>query len=341
MEKERKLATIRKIKEVNSIPNADNIERAVVDGWNVVVKKGEFEEGDLCLYFEIDSLLPDWPQFEFLRSSSWKSDISKYRLRTVKLRGVISQGLALPLSSFPQLKDVNLNDDFTEVLEVEKYEPPIPTSLGGDVKGRFPSFIPKTDEERIQNVPDILSRHPHEEYVITEKLDGTSATYYFNEGEFGFCGRNWEFKPETKNTYSEIAEKYDLQIKMQNLGRNIAVQGEIVGPGIQGNKYKLKEHRFFVFNIFNINFGMYLTHPLTEDICKLLELDHVPVLDIVRFRKNTTVEDLLKLAEGRSQLHDTEREGVVIKSINNNDDIEIGRLSFKVINNKFLVKHNE
>ena len=335
---DRKLATIKKIDSIHPIENADAIERAVIGGWNVVVKKEQFYPSDVCVYFEIDSLLPDWPQFEFLKKSSWNERLQKYRLKTAKLRGVISQGLAIPVSEFPEIRAFTIGDDVTEILEVEKYEPPIPTSLGGEVKGGFPSFIPKTDEERAQNVPDILKRHPDTEFVITEKVDGTSSTFYFKNGEFGFCGRNWEFKPETKNTYSEIAKKYNLADKLKDY--TVAIQGEILGPGIQSNKYKLSEHKFFAFHAYDYEKRSYLDHDDFVELCTNLGIETVPILGIAKLG-SITIEDLLEMADGESKLHQTKREGIVIKSRAEETDFETGRLSFKVISNKFLMKHGE
>ena len=337
---DRNLASIKRIDSIHTIPDADAIDRAVIGGWSVVVKKGEFQPEDLCIYFEIDSLLPDWAEYEFLKKSSWKPALEKYRLKTAKLRGVISQGLALPINIFSDinLSDFNVGDDLTELLQVEKYEPPIPTSLGGEVKGGFPSFIPKTDEERFQNVPDILNRHSDTEFVITEKVDGTSSTFYFKDGEFGFCGRNWEFKLATENTYSEIAKKYNLADKLANY--SIAIQGEILGPGIQGNKYKLTEHTFFAFHAYDHEKRCYLDHDDFVDFCTNLGVNTVPVLGIAKF-DSITVEKLLEMADGESKLYKTKREGIVIKSRTESTDIETGRLSFKVISNKFLMKHGE
>lgn len=340
---ERKLASIRKIESLHPIEGADVIERAVIDGWNVVVKKGEFSAGDLCVYFEVDSLLPEWEEFEFLRKSSCNEKYKAYRLKTAKLRGVISQGLALPIKTFDDIfeGDIRLGDDVTEDLEVEKYEPPIPVSLAGDVKGKFPAFIPKTDEERIQNVPNVLERHSETEFVITEKVDGTSATYYLNHGEFGFCGRNWEFKLTTQNTYYEVAQKYRIREKLEKLGLNIAIQGEILGPGIQGNKYNFDEHKLFLFHAYDIDQRRYLDHDDFQQLCKTLEIDSVPEVGRISFKRGTTVQDLLDLAEGMSYLYKTNREGIVIKSLVEDTDPELGRLSFKVISNRFLLKHGE
>jgi len=145
----RKLATIRKIDDLQPIEGADRIELAIVDGWKVVVTKG-LNIGDKIAYCEIDSFLPIKPEFEFLRKSSYKKLIDGtegFRLRTVKLKGQISQGLCIPLNELPQLANNQIGDDVSEILGITKYDPPIPASLSGLAKGNFPTFLKKTDEE--------------------------------------------------------------------------------------------------------------------------------------------------------------------------------------------------
>ena len=179
---ERKLASVRRITDIQPIPNADAIEVVVVGGWKVVTKKGEFNVGDLCVYCEIDSFLPILPQYEFLRKSSYKklsTGEEGFRLRTIKLRGQVSQGLVLPLSVLPGGRELFEGMDVTEVLSITKYEPPIPASLAGKVKGLFPSFLHKTDEERLQNLDSEYPFDSNKKYYVTEKLDGSSATFYF------------------------------------------------------------------------------------------------------------------------------------------------------------------
>ena len=213
---ERKLASIRRITDIQPIPNADAIEVVVVGGWKVVTKKGEFNVGDLCVYCEIDSFLPILPQYEFLRKSSYKklsTGEEGFRLRTIKLRGQVSQGLVLPLSVLPGGRELFEGMDVTEVLSITKYEPPIPASLAGKVKGLFPSFLHKTDEERVQNLANefgILHLfQPNKTYYVTEKLDGSSATFYFRNGEFGVCSRNLEYllvKMQSDCTLESLAD---------------------------------------------------------------------------------------------------------------------------------------
>ncbi len=148
----RKLATIATIDQILPHPNADTLELAKIRGWQVVVKKGEFQSGDLCVYCEIDAVMPERPEFEFLRDR-------KFRIKTIRLRGELSQGICFPLSILP-MGEVYLEplegDDVTEALGIQLHQPPIPACLSGDVNGVFPSFIPKTDCERIQNHSWIL-----------------------------------------------------------------------------------------------------------------------------------------------------------------------------------------
>ena len=282
---ERKLATIRKISKVIKHPNADNLDICTVDGWKVITKLGEFREGDLAVYFEVDSFIPIKQEFEFLRKSSYKklSDGSEgFRLRTVRLREELSQGLLIPTSTIPLINNdfillpyldeggkktgeffihhqvekycIDLKEglDITEILGVTKYEPPIGAILSGDVKGDFPSFLRKSDEARIQNFPELLDEYKDDYIYASEKLDGTSGTYYYKDNEFGVCSRNLELKEDESNTYWKVARVLDLENKLRSLHSPFSIQGEIIGPGIQGNKYKLQKPEFFIFNVFDI-----------------------------------------------------------------------------------------
>lgn len=229
----RKLASIQRIKALDPIPNADAIERATVLGWQLVVKKGEFQVGDLCVYCEIDSLMPDRPAFEFLRPRGM-------RIRTVRLRGQISQGICFPLEILPAHVAIEEDTDVTEALAIEKYEPPMPASLAGVAKGPFPGFIPKTDETRVQVLQERLDAFAGKPCYIAEKLDGTSVTFYLKDGEFGVCSRNLNLLDTPDNTLWKLARQYQIEDKLRALGSNFALQGEAVGEGIQSNKYQLK-----------------------------------------------------------------------------------------------------
>jgi len=174
----RKLATVRKVLDIRPIEGADAIELAIIGGWQCVVKKGDFKVGDLGVYFEIDSFLPIEPKYEFLRKSSYRqlpTGEEGFRLRTVRLRGALSQGLLLPLGEFTDLPVDTY--DLTSFLKVTKYEPPMPACLAGDAAGSFPSDIPKTDAERIQNLADYFEQYKEAEFEVTEKLDGCLAGF--------------------------------------------------------------------------------------------------------------------------------------------------------------------
>jgi RNA ligase (TIGR02306 family) len=176
---ERELVTIQKITELLEHPNADKLEIAIIKGWNVVVQKGLHQKNDLVAFYEIDSFLPVEEQYEFLRKGNFKSTQNLgdgFRLRSMKLRGVLSQGLILPLSAISNnLEDQNYfgdeGEDLTEILGVEKYEKPIPSNLQGKVRGNFPSFIPKTDQERVQNLTKRdYDTHGLEAFEVTTNL---------------------------------------------------------------------------------------------------------------------------------------------------------------------------
>jgi RNA ligase (TIGR02306 family) len=222
--------------------------------------------------------------------------------------------------------------DVTNRLGIVKYEPPIPAELSGKVKGGFPSFLHKTDEERVQNLVKeygeykLTSAH---QFYMTEKLDGSSATFYMNEGEFGVCSRNLELLETEGNTFWKVARELDLENKLKDKG-NICLQGELIGEGIQGNPYKIKGQTVHFFNGFDIDTQTRMNINDFLILLDELELLSVPILDVV-FLLPDTVEGMLKLAEDKSRLNKlTEREGVVVRSLDNT-------ISFKAISNKFLL----
>lgn len=329
---ERKLATVEQVLSVKSIPGADKIEIAQIKGWQVVIKKGEFSVGDLCIYCEIDSFLPIKPEFEFLRKLSYKklpSGEEGFRLRTVKLRGQLSQGLALPVSILDCAVEIGL--DVTEKLRIVKYEAPTPDELKGHVNGVFPSFIPKTGGERIQNIINEYDSFKAKRFRVTEKLDGCSATYYLHKGSFGVCSRNWDLIESQNNTFWKIARELNIEDSLRKIGKNIAIQGEIIGEGIQGNPYKLKSQQFRCFSAYLIDDHRYAS---TDEITSLIpdNLATVPVI-ACDFQLPDTINDLLDMADGKSEINpETDREGLFLHS----DD-----LKFKVISNSFLLNEGE
>ncbi len=336
MEK-RKLASIRRIKEILPIKDADAIEVAVVDGWRVVVKKGEFQPGDVCIYCEIDSWIPHKiaPFLSKGQKPREYEGIKGERLRTVKLRGQVSQGLVL---SYDLASGFDIGDDVTEYLGIKKWEAPIPACLAGQVKGSFPSFIQKTDEERIQNldIDELVAEFGMHKFIVTEKLDGSSTTFSLNDGEFDVCSRNLCLYETDSNTQWKIARKYDLEEKMRSVQEkinvNFAIQGELIGEGIQKNRYKIKGQDFYVFNVFNIIDHQYFSWESVKEIAELLGLKVVPEIDDSFSIEGKDTKDFLVFAEGKSKLNPkTEREGLVFK-------ISANEVSFKAISNKFLMK---
>lgn len=340
MEKLRKLASIRRISDIQPIEGADMIELAIVDGWKVVVAKNVGHKvGDMVVYCEIDSFLPIKDEFEFLRKSSFKKmgDQEGFRLKTIKLRGQVSQGLILPLSVLnPEGTNIYVTPfeglDVTEMLGIQKYEPPIPAELAGKVKGLFPSFIRKTDEERIQNLSDQYDELKNHTYYVTEKLDGSSATFYYKDGVFGVCSRNLELLETEGNTFWKVARELDLENKLRDYGVNISVQGELIGESVQGNPYKIKGQTVRFFNLFDIDLQEYHSLPTFQKTMNELGLETIPILD-VRFTLPDSIDELLKYADSKSVLNPNfDREGVVIRSLDR-------KISFKAISNKFLLKH--
>jgi hypothetical protein len=342
---ERKLATVRRIKEILPIEGADRIELAVVDGWKVVVAKDvQHKVGDLVIYCEIDSFLPIREEFEFLRKSSYKKmgDQEGFRLRTAKMKGQISQGLILPIFVLNP-PDTNIyvqpfeGLDVTEMLDIVKYEPPIPANLAGKVKGLFPSFLVKTDEERVQNIAveySALCFQSKHQFYVTEKLDGSSATFYINNGEFGVCSRNLELLETENNSFWKVARELKLEENLRALEKNICLQGELIGEGIQGNPYGIKGQTVRFFSVYQIDSRTRLGIKDLEDICFMIGLQTVPILES-NFLLPNTIEEMLQYAEGKSALNPkTEREGVVVRSLD-------GTISFKAISNKFLLKNEQ
>jgi len=373
---ERKLASVQRIASIRPIEGADAIEVARINNWDVVVKKNEFKEGELCVYFEIDSFLPIREEFEFLRKSSFKKmgDQEGFRLKTIRLRGQVSQGLVVPItilngdyiigiSQQPHGDQLQLGPyddalvieegaDVTELLGVEKYEPPIPAELSGKVKGYFPSFIRKTDEERVQNLVKEYAQWKEQDldFYVTEKLDGSSATYYYNNGVFGVCSRNLELaepeefvagmvmcddgieRPRQQNSFWKVAQELGLKEKLEAYGRNISIQGELIGEGIQGNPYKIKGQTVRFFNVFDIDTQEYYGLPMfLATMQHTLKLETVPMLTSLTMKLPDTIDELLAYADAKSVLNsDFDREGVVLRSIDR-------KISFKAISNKFLM----
>ncbi|MFH1319511.1 MAG: RNA ligase (ATP) [Bacteroidota bacterium] len=326
----RKLASIQKIIALGPIEDADSIEKATVLGWQLVVKKGDFNVGDLCVYCEIDSLLPERPGFEFLMPY-------KMRIKTIKLRGQISQGICFPLSILPPETEIKEDKDVTEILGIKKHEPPVPAHLSGIAKGKSPSFIPKTDEPRVQIYQEVLNKYKGEKCFITEKLDGSSVTYYIKDGGFGVCSRNLELIETDENTLWKVAREQDIENKLRSLNKNYAIQGELVGEGIQKNTLKLKGQTVYFFNFFDIDKYKYLDFHEFISVFQTLGLYTVPLID-KNFELTNDINELVNISIGRSLINpDAWREGIVIRPLH--EIFDNGRVSFKAVNPKYLLKH--
>lgn len=328
----RKMASVRKIDSITPIEGADMIVCAHIGGWPVVVKKDEHSVGDLVVYCEPDSWVPH-EMAPFLSKGKTPREykgVAGEKLRTVKLRGQLSQGLVLPVSV---LGDNYFEEgmDVSEILGIQKWEMEVPTQLRGQIKGSFPSFFPKTDQERVQNLSREIEQWVMDgsEWEATEKLDGSSMSCYIREGEFGVCSRNIDLKRDEENAFWKTAIRLNIEQQLRDVEGNWAIQGELIGPGIQGNPYGLDQLEYYVYDVFDIDRKEYLT-PLRRDhfIYEHTDLPRVPLIENCIQLK--PMEELLKMAEGFSVLAKCKREGLVFKSWD-------GKHSFKAISNDWLL----
>jgi len=354
---DRKLASVQKILEISPIEGADRIEVATVLGWQcVVAKKDNFNVGDLVVYFEIDSILPDLPMFEFMKDR-------KFKVKTIKLRKQISQGLVMPLSILPD-KKWKEGDDVTEILKVTKYDPQSEQEerernikksklekwlrkqkwykkLFPKKRDGFPNWIKKTDEDRIQLFPNYYYHWKDLKFIVTEKVDGQSLTvfivknkklFFRNNIEFGVCSRNLKLNKPNHSSWWTVAKYARLKEKLLYIkfDKTIVLQGEILGQGIQGNKYKIGGYELYVFNL--IIDGVALDSLKAKEILDPLNIKFVPILE-KDFSLLPTMQEMVDYAKGKSMLFDTLREGLVLRNYEKN-------VSFKVINPEFLLKND-
>lgn len=337
---ERQLATIRKISEVRAIPEADKICAYGVDGWFVVDSVGKYQVNDLIVFLEVDSWVPTElaPFLSKGKEPRAFEGVRGERLRTVKLRGQISQGLLLPLEPTCANIESELFEglDVSVPLNINKWERPMNAQLAGMARGNFPALVPKTDQARIQNLTRNFPKLQEDTWSITEKLDGSSCTFYLDkEGEFHVCSRNLDLKQTEGNTFWQLALQLDIEgIMRRHTLLGMAIQGEMIGEGIQGNQYKTRLD-FYVYDMYNTSTGEYILPIQLEAACKRLGLKHVPILVSNTDIKQQTIQSIIDFAEGKSQLNGSEREGVVFKSNTVHD------LSFKAISNKWLLKGGE
>ena len=341
---QRKLATVRRIEEIKPIPEADRIVAYRVGGWWVVDKRDAYQVGDLVVYCEVDSFLSENLAPWLVRSKpKTYNGVKGERLRTIRLRGQLSQGMFLPMHVLDQWDSGEMitligeqyyteGDDVTEELGIQKWEPVVPAQLRGVIRGNFPTRFPRTDQERVQNLVKYLPKYAKMGWVVEEKLDGSSFTCYLSNGDFGVCSRNLDLKESDENAYWKVANRYSLRERLSTLEfEHIAIQAELIGPGIQKNPYNLSELDIRVFDIHDGT--SYLDKSARAYIVEKLGLPSVPTLQVLEpGQLSTSVDDILALAEGTSTLYNTEREGIVFKSL------EDPNISFKAISNSFLLK---
>lgn len=346
------LASIQKVLDVQPIVGADRIEVVTVLGWTVVSKKGEYKVGDLCTYIQIDTIVPNEKQFEFLEER-------KFRVKTIKLRKQISQGLIIPL---PKGKHKE-GDDVTELIGVTKYSKPdnnarekrpqVPKTwyrkwqylfkynvlyklfpgLENKSTAPFPTdLVGKTNEERIQNIPSVLRRYKGKIFVVSYKFDGSSITILYNRGKFRICSRNQELlKPD--NEWHKTFQHTGFAVHIENLARyynddDIIVQGEMIGKP-NGNHHALDENEIRLFNI--IVKGKRVLPSSFVAVCEAFSIPHCNVSKFANL--DHTMEEILKEAEVKDILNKKVwAEGHVWRCVEDG-------MSFKVINNKYLLKH--
>jgi len=363
---DRKLASVQRIVNLEPIEGADKIEKCTVLGWQLVVQKGIHKVGDLVVYCETDSILPPKPEFEFLRER-------KFRIKTIKLRKQVSQGIAFPLSILPPKKfsSYSEGDDVTSILGIVKHDPEAqsePVERGYQGKSKilkylmrfwtfrklyltftrkrtrgWPKWIEKTDETRVQVCASVFTSRFGEQWELTEKLDGSSATFFMHKAgvignrTFGVCSRNIYLKKEDDSRWWRAANMYGLKNKMIGLKKDYVIQGEVIGEGIQGNKYGLTGVDFYVFNM--LYCGKRLRRDEMSELCTMLGLKMVPFLGVLKMAKCETIEavkTLVELSKGDSALKPgVKREGIVVRLASD------PHVSFKAINPDFLLKYDE
>lgn len=342
----RKLASIQVVNEIRPIENADAIECVVILGWTVVAKKGEFKVGDKCIFFEIDSILPNEEKYSFL---DYKEEYNGYRLKTVRLRGQLSQGLALPINIFDIPEDIEVGTDLTEQLKIRKYEPPVPEETGAKSSSRVWE-IPKTDEERYQSNPALVEALKGKKYYASVKLDGTSTTIILNineddEPEVNVCGRNTCYIESANNKYWAVTMKYSMKEKIldyyNKTGKRLAFQGELIGPKIQGNKMGLTENDLYIFNVWMADGKQPFEKCDLDTSLKIVKdfgLNFVPIELTGEFvYTSDELQDLTKIKYNKyfpNAKPSQNIEGLVFRSI----DMKV---SFKVVSNEFLLRGGE
>lgn len=327
------LAFIARVTKLSPVIGHPNLELATVKGWNCIVEKGQFKVGDLGVYYAV-GCIPD----------------KTGRVKTVAMGGVISQGVLGPMSwlsdrGYKDLSKYKENDSVAVEMKVKKF---IEQEEADQYEKKsthepFPESVPKTESTRLQHDPiAMLAAIQDKNITITRKEDGCSCTFMYLDGEIKVCSRNYAWTAQDKEAmpvYYATFEKYGIGPKLRKLKRNIAIQGEIVGPAINGNRLLRAKVELEVFDIFDIDAQQYLSYDEMCALCSALSLRTVPLL--YRGPANTldlTVEGFMKLAEATEYASGECAEGIVV---NSDDPVwRTRRVHFKVISNKYLLKHN-
>lgn len=354
---ERVMARVVRIDAVEKHPNADSLDICTVGGWRVVTKLGEYAAGDLAVFAEVDAWVPNElaPYLSKGKEPRVFNGVKGERLKTVRLRGELSQGLLLPFTATLADYAKDFDDegqpfwmgpedffqegqDVSEVLGIQKWEAPIPACLAGMMRGNFPVGVPRTDAERVQNLGTELQQWISDDiqFEVTIKLDGSSMTVTNINQDVQVCSRNLSLKLDQEgNSFVDLAKSLGLIEKLAAYDREIAIQGELIGPGIQRNQEQLSAHDFYVFEVYDVKAGKYLDSKSRRHICEQFALKHVPILyESVTLKELdiTSIDAALKFAEGPSLNPKTNREGVVFK----NSD---GSIKWKAISNSWLLKN--
>ena len=333
-----KIATIEVISKLEKHPNPEvnSLSIATVLDWEVVVRTENYKVGDKVLFVEPDSVVPEIPEFEFMRKCG-------FRVRTVKFKGYPSNGLCVPISELSRfnLSDVPLGTSVAELIGIKHYEKPV-SFVPGDAKGGLPDGVIKTDEISLYSTPEDFRLFIGKESVATVKIDGSSVSFFLKNGEFGVCSRTLELKNDERSRYWFLAKKYYIEEHMRSFvgksfGGNLVLQGESAGPGIQGNKAGLSSQELFIFN--GIQNGRYWDHDMLFNFCGNFAIPTVPV--IWRGIFNFTKEELQKMADDLKYPNGKPAEGIVIRPVVEMRDSCGSRLSRKVVSNVFKLKHNE
>lgn len=317
-----KLAVIGTVTAVHSIEGADRIQQAIVscgdEGvWSGVVAK-DMAVGAVVVVFLQDALLPPNERWEFMSKHKW-------RVRMARFKGVPSECVIVPAIG-AELFAVD-GADATEPLGVTKYEKTVPGSVGGDARGNFPDFIPKTDEPNFQRVRDLERQMDGSDWVVTLKYDGTSCTVWHDDEGMHVCSRNLELKEFTEtgagNVYWQAARKY----RLDEIGHGFAVQFEVYGPGIQGNPMGATEIKIAVFTAYDIQRQRRAHFGVLAALCDAADL---PMATVVAAGSGVvSAENLRFMADSARYENGKQAEGIVVRDINSTWSFKVISLDYK------------